>query len=493
MIASEFNLNESHSQKAVAEASAFKTTPAVESRLRKDLTKLPWITIDDELARDFDDAIFVEKNKNQYSLWVAIADVSYYVTPGSALDQEAEERSTSVYFPEKAFHMLPHELSENLCSLKPHEPRFALVAKIDYDLEGQKKGVTLIQALIQSKRRATYKEIHAEWVKNTGNQNWEYAPHFALYQLIRKKRRERGSIDFEFPEASIRVDSHGEPFAIENRARLESHRLIEEFMIAANESVTEWALHRKIPFIYRIHEEPSLVSLQKFQTLATSVGVDCTLKIPVSPGDIASAMKIFEGHSAQSLLTTSLLRAMKQATYSATHTLHFGLASTAYTHFTSPIRRYPDLIVHRLIRSILEGSLSQHSLSKKKTEDMNLRLSLLCTHCSFRERLATEAEREAIKLKQVRFMMKHIGESYESKIVGITPTGVFVQVADPFVEGLILMESLLKEAPYEFIEEKMILFERRQKKTLTIGDILPVKVVHASLERRQIDFEVHRR
>ncbi|NDD93028.1 VacB/RNase II family 3'-5' exoribonuclease, partial [bacterium] len=393
MIAAEYGLIEEHSKEAESEARSFRLeVPGKDLDGREDLRQVPFITIDGETARDFDDAVYVERRKSGYRLWVAIADVSHYVTPGTALDKEALSRGTSVYFPERAFHMLPHALSTHLCSLRPHEPRLAMVCWIDYDRSGRPHDVDVMEAVIESKRRATYTEIAQEFTEHGQDKDWQYRPHFELYQLIRKSRVDRGSIDFDLPEADVLVDAQGEPQEIVNRSRNDAHRLIEEFMIAANEAVTRWMMERQWPFVYRIHDEPSLASLQKFEALAATVGIQVNLSSgEVSPKKLAEVVRRVEGHAAQDLINMALLRSLKQAIYSSTHGIHYGLASEAYTHFTSPIRRYPDLVVHRLIRWALDvqkGALK--SLKKQERDDLEEELGEVSEHCSYRERVAAE-------------------------------------------------------------------------------------------------------
>jgi ribonuclease R len=490
MIAAEYGLVEEHSKEAEAEARSFHLEiPGRDLDGREDLRHVPFITIDGETARDFDDAVYVERRKSGYRLWVAIADVSHYVTPSTALDREALSRGTSVYFPERAFHMLPHALSTHLCSLRPKEPRLAMVCWIDYDRNGRPQDVDVMEAVIESKRRATYTEIAAEFAELGKDPHWQYKPHFELYQLIRKTRSDRGSIDFDLPEADVLVDAQGEPQSIENRERNDAHRLIEEFMIAANEAVTRWMMEMEWPFVYRIHDQPSLASLQKFEALAATVGIHVDLtSAEVDPRTLAEIVRKVQGHAAQDLINMAMLRSLKQAIYSATHGIHYGLASEAYTHFTSPIRRYPDLVVHRLIRWALDvksGKLK--SLKKHEREELEEELAEVAEHCSYRERVAAEADREATRLKQVRFMKKRLGEQFEAKVIGVSETGLFMMIPDPYVEGLVPKDSLLDDF-FEFNEDKMILFGRRTRKSYRIGDRLMIQVIRADLDRRQIDF-----
>ncbi|MGZ3699841.1 MAG: ribonuclease R family protein, partial [Bdellovibrionota bacterium] len=395
---------------------------------------------------------------------------------------------TSVYFPEKALHMLPRALSENLCSLKPREPRLAMVAKMNFDRDGKRMDTEVMSAVIDSHRRATYNEIQAEWEAEGKNRDWQYAPHFELYQLIRKTRAARGSIDFDLPESELRVEPNGEVISIKNRPRLDAHRLIEEFMIAANEAVTVWMLERKWPFVFRIHEEPSLQALDKFQNLAATVGVHISLDKGHSPKVMADFVRTLEGHPAQQLLNTALLRSMRQAIYSSTYGIHYGLASEAYTHFTSPIRRYPDLVVHRLLRMAIAVEAHEKTMPHgKELEDLESELAEITEHCSYRERLATDAERESIKLKQVRLMIRHLGDEFEGKITGMMEAGFFVQIPDPFVEGMVSKDSLTDDM-YEFNEERMIFYGRRKKRTFKVGDKVKIKVERADIDRRQVDF-----
>ena len=492
MIAAEFNLIEEHSAAAESEARSHRLEiPGKDLEGRTDLREVPFITIDGETARDFDDAIFVERNKSGYILWVAIADVSHYVTEASALDQDARSRGTSVYFPERAFHMLPRALSENLCSLRPNEPRLALAARMEIDRVGKITKTDVMEAVIESRRRATYNEIQAEYESNRRGADvskWEYSSHFELYQTLRKMRSARGSIDFDLPEAELVVKPTGEVVSIRNRTRLDAHRLIEEFMIAANEAVTVWMMNKKWPFVYRVHDEPAEESLKKFQALAATVGVRFSLDGSASPKVISDIVRRFEGNPAQDLLNMSLLRSMKQAVYSSTHGIHYGLASEAYTHFTSPIRRYPDLVVHRLLRRALRVDKQKDPpLKVSARESLEKELSDICEHCSYRERLASDAERESIRLKQVRAMLERLGDEFDAKIIGMAAAGLFVSIADPYCEGLVSGESMTDDF-YQFNEERMIFYGKRKKRTFKIGDKLRVRALRADLDRRQIDF-----
>jgi ribonuclease R len=498
MVAAEYGLIEEHSEEAEREARSFTLeVPGRDLAGRDDLREVPFLTIDGETARDFDDAVHVERRKSGYRLWVAIADVSHYVQPGSHLDQEALSRGTSVYFPERAFHMLPTALSTELCSLRPNVPRLSMACWIDYDRHGNPGEVHVMEAVIQSRRRATYTEIASELEEHGKDSSWEFQPHFELYRLIRKSRSDRGSIDFDLPEADVVVDEKGEPIEIVNRGRNDAHRLIEEFMIAANEGVTRWMMQRQWPFVYRVHDEPALAALQRFEELAGTVGIPVSFSSgkhgpegSVSPKVLADVVRRVEGHPAQDLLNMALLRSLKQAIYSSTHGQHYGLASEAYTHFTSPIRRYPDLVVHRLIRWALRVEKRiEAPLKRHERDELEKELAEICDHCSYRERVAAEADREAIRLKQVRLMSRHLGDEFDAKVIGMTETGLFVQIATPFCEGMVSRDSMNDDF-YEFNEERMVFFGRRTRRTYKVGQALKVRVVRTDLDRRQIDFGI---
>lgn len=492
MVAAEFGLIEKHTEAAEREALAMKLEiPGKDLEGRTDLRSVPFITIDGETARDFDDAVHVERAGDKYKLWVAIADVSHYVKEGSAIDVDAYARATSVYFPERAFHMLPSALSENLCSLRPREPRLSMACSILIDRNGNFLETELFNAVIESRRRATYEEIEKEKIGNEGREGWEYAPHFELYRILLKTRIDRGSIDFELPEFETRVDKDGEPTSIQRRTRFDAHRLIESFMIAANEAVTVWARARQMPFVYRVHDVPSPEAMQRFANIAKSVGFHFVPpEDEPTPMDYAEIARSLSGHPAETLLNQMLLRSMRQAIYSADHGGHFGLASHSYTHFTSPIRRYPDLIVHRMLRLALGIDQGRHAkLSADEKDAIYEKLTEQCEHSSYRERLAAEAEREVIRIKQVRMMMKHLGEDFEGSVGGMNDRGLYVQLKDPFVEGFVPKE-LMEDDFYEFREDRMAFVGKRKRKTYRVGDPVRAQVVRADLDRRQIELKL---
>ncbi|MEK7689779.1 MAG: VacB/RNase II family 3'-5' exoribonuclease, partial [Bdellovibrionota bacterium] len=450
---------------------------------REDMRKVPFFTIDGETARDFDDAIHVERERSGYVLWVAIADVSHYVREGSELDKCARGRGTSVYFPERAFHMLPSALSEHLCSLKPNEPRLALVSKIQFDREGNPGKTTLHETVIESTRRATYTEIETEWKANRGCKDWALRPHFELFELLKFRRLERGALDLDLPEAEIKVDEQGEPVSILRRERWDSHRLIEEFMIAANEAVSRWMIAKTRQFLFRVHEQPDETAFEKFATMAAAVGAHYKSK-SFGNREVAAFLKSIAGRPTEQLLNYALLRSLKQARYNPENLGHFGLASTAYTHFTSPIRRYPDLVVHRLLRETLRGG------GEDQANETRAHIKEIAEHCNYRERLAADAERESIKIKQVRALAKHLGSTLAARISGMNPHGIYAQTLEPWAEGWISVERLPGGESFRFDEEKMVYYAKRSKMAFLFGDPIKVKVVRFDIGLREVELDI---
>ena len=365
-----------------------------------------------------------------------------------------------------------------------------MVAKIHLDRTGKRTKIEVMDAVMDSKRRATYNEIQAEWDVNRTNAGWEYKPHFDLYQILRKHRTKRGSLDFELPEAELKVDPSGLPISIKERPRLDAHRLIEEFMISANEAVTEWMMARKWPFVYRVHDEPSEIALGRFQRLAANMGVPVSFELGSLHMVLPELIERLEGHPAQSMLNMALLRSMKRAMYSAEFGRHFGLASPGYTHFTSPLRRYPDLVVHRLIRhALLVEQKREPALTEPTREKLQKKLDEITEHCSYRERIASDAEREAVRLKQIRIMLPHLGDEFDGTVNGMNDNGLFIKLADPFVEGFLPKDSLTDDQ-YEFNEERMIFYGRRKKRTFKIGAPVRVRLDRADMDQRIMDFSL---
>jgi ribonuclease R len=465
---------------------------------RKDLREIPFVTIDGADARDFDDAVCAKFLDNGHiRLWVAIADVAHYVKPGTGLDKEAYERGTSVYFPHRVLPMLPERLSNGICSLNPNEDRLALVCEMDFEADGSKIRHKVYEAVFHSKKRCVYEELqnYIDKPKEYGEAYPEDVKQsikalYSLYKAVQAQRTARGSVDLELPESKVVIGKKGEVLEIKRLERKDTHRLIEEFMIAANEAVAEIMEEHKLAFIFRVHEPPAEDAFQRFLDVANSFGIvipitkSKNLEQMITPHfyqEIASNIK--DSASAR-VLHFQLLRSMKQAFYSAENLKHFGLASTAYSHFTSPIRRYPDLIVHRLLKSFIRkdkriAQTAQGSIA----ED----LATAAQHCSQRERFAADAEREMIRMKQVRYAEAHIGKEFMGNICGINQRGIFVELQEVSLEGFVSADKL--GAGCEFIERAMTMKIGRTGRNLRLGDAIKVQIVKTNPHLLQIDLE----
>lgn len=445
-------------------------------------------TIDGADAKDFDDAVSLEKRPGGgWRLGVHIADVSHYVQEGSALDQEALARGTSVYLKSAVIPMLPFALSDHLCSLVPGQVRLTLSCIMDIDNDGRITNRRLCESAIRSNVRFTYDTVErilkgepmADVPADIQDDVREMG---RLALLLRKHRFARGSLDFDFPEPEVRFDAHGRPVSIQTKSRLESHKLVEDFMLAANESVAQ--LMSAGPFIYRIHETPDPAKLEKLTLTLRAVGVAVPKKI--GEGDPASVQQILnacQGKPAERLVEMLTLRSLKQAVYSAVNRGHFGLASKCYTHFTSPIRRYPDLLVHRLVRAML-----RHEKPKLPPKERTDRITEIAVQSSKRERLAVEAEREYFDVLKVRLMRERVGEEFDGTISGVTGFGFFVQLQEQFVEGLVRLANI-RDDFFVFDEVRMQLRGRRTGMMFQLGQKVHVKLAAANLAKRQLDLE----
>ncbi len=460
---------------------------------RVDLTKLQHVTIDGELAKDFDDAVFVEKTKDGYNLYVSIADVSHYVLPGTVLDSEAYERGTSVYFPGTVIPMLPKILSNVVCSLNPDEERLAVTVKIDFTKDGTPCRTTFCESVIKSAMRLTYTKVEMALMRNDKNTIKELKsvmPELVLMkelaEILAEKRDRRGSLDFDLPEPEVLLDLEGGVTGIVRSERLFAHRIIEEFMIAANEAVARYLSDNKIPALYRVHERPDKEKLIDFERLLHNLPLKHK-KIDASAQYLQSLLKSASGTQYEFLINKTLLKSMKQARYSASNKGHFGLASDCYLHFTSPIRRYPDLVCHRA----LKHALSNHKKGNKASHTLGMELESAASHLSERERVAMEVEREIEDRIKVFFMKDKIGEIYEGIISHITSFGIFVELSDFFVEGIILLSGLHDDY-YIFQEDKFRLIGRRTKKIYRIGDRVKINVVLADVEQNRLHFNLIR-
>ncbi|MCE3239968.1 MAG: exoribonuclease [Deltaproteobacteria bacterium] len=472
-------------------SSASFVVSADEIASRTDLRGLPIVTIDGERARDFDDAVYVRKTDEGYELYVCIADVAYYVSPATVLDQEAYSRATSVYFPDRAIPMLPEALSNGICSLNPHEDRLTKTACIEYSGKGEVIGSRFFNSVIRSRERMTYTDVRRILVDRDPATIERYAdlvPQFELMKeltlLIFDKRKARGNLDFDLPEAEIILDIQGVPEDIIRAERNIAHRIIEEFMIAANEAVARHLTAKELPALYRVHEGPEKESLEAVAPFLLSLGYRLPLKKDkIAPLEIQHLLEAARGKPEERVLNRVLLRAMKQALYQPENIGHFGLASRCYTHFTSPIRRYPDLIVHRM----LDKALRSEKLTGSAREDLSSYLVEAGKHTSDRERNAMDAEREMVALKKTQFMMDKIGDEFSGFITSLTNFGFFVELDSYFVEGIVKIASLTDD-DYYYYEKEYLIKGLRHGRKFRLGDNVRVKVARINAFRNEIDF-----
>ncbi len=475
---------------ALAQAEALpRDVMPEDTRDRKDLRDIPLVTIDGERARDFDDAVFVNKTRTGFVLTVAIADVSHYVPDGSPVDQAGLERGTSVYFPNSVVPMLPETLSDHLCSLIPGEDRLAIAVSISFDREANVRRTSFFKAVIRSHCRFTYKEVRCILVDRDRDliaKNRKHIKHLEwmaeLAGALSKRRCRRGSIDFDLPESEIVLGIRGNLEEIVRRERSIAHRIIEEFMIAANEAVALFLTKKEIPAIYRVHEPPDRDKVKEFVDFVQSLGMDIKLPEKISPKWCQKVLKEASGKSQEFMVNTVLLRTMQQAVYSSENTGHFGLASPTYLHFTSPIRRYPDLIVHR----ILKANMKRPRRRPVYTEEQ---LETLGRHCSVREREAMEAEREMFDRLKVRFMADKIGEVYEGIISGVISFGFFVELKDMFISGVVRLVDIVDDY-YTLDQDRQCLVGQRTHRIFRLGQTVNVRVKAVNVARMHINFEV---
>jgi ribonuclease R len=494
IIIHKYDLPHRFTSAALKEAQNLPHAPSShEYKDRIDLRRIPTFTIDGENARDFDDAVSIEREKDGgVKLYVSISDVSHYVKEGSPLDEEAYLRGTSVYFPDRAIPMFPPELSNEICCLHPKVDRLTVTVELRYDGDGERRGVQFYPSVIRSDERLTYTLVRKilvdgdeELKKKFGHLLPSLELMADLCQKLRQRRMERGTMDFDLPEPEVMLNLQGETEDIIRAERNLAHQIIEEFMIAANEAVAHFMEEKGLPFIYRIHEPPKKDSIDEFRRFISHLGYksirpDHGMRKDTdrSPKEFQRVLSDIKGKPEERLINEILLRSMKWAKYSAKNLGHFGLASDAYTHFTSPIRRYPDLMVHRLLKRVL---------SKRETKISEEVLANKADHLSNRERVAMEAEREILDRYRVRFMKDKIGEEFEGIISGMTAFGFFVELKDIFVEGLVRVTSLHDDY-YQYHEKKYCLVGERTHKTFRIGDKVKVRVERVDVERRHIDF-----
>ncbi|MBE9505150.1 MAG: ribonuclease R [Proteobacteria bacterium] len=492
-VIAEFNLPAVFPDEVVEEAiKAGEAVSESDVAKRVDLRQMTTVTIDGETARDFDDAVAVRREKNgNIRLWVSIADVSHYVKEGSALDKEAYARSTSVYFPDRCIPMLPENLSNGICSLNPEVDRLAFTAEMEFNDKGQCVDKSFYPSVINSNFRLTYTIVKKILVDGDGSLKEKYASILQhlntmeeLCDWLKSYRKNRGCIDFDLPEAQIVLDIQGGVEAIVRSERNLAHMIIEEFMLATNEAVASYLTRKKRPLLYRVHDEPEEEKISDFKEFIHNFGYHMKGE-KTSAKELSRVLGEVSGKPEERTINHVLLRSMKQAEYNPVNVGHFGLASKEYCHFTSPIRRYPDLVVHRILKKALTHKrLDDASRDKEKEQ-----LRIVGEETSTRERRAMEAEREIVSFLKTGFMVDKVGETYSGFITGVTSFGLFVELEELFVEGLIHVTSLHDDY-YLYDEKGHMLTGERRGKTFRIGDEITVYVDRVDVEKRQIDFKL---
>ncbi|MBW2474141.1 MAG: ribonuclease R [Deltaproteobacteria bacterium] len=487
----QFNLPYEFPDAVLAEADMVDTQVS-ESDLagREDLRALTFVTIDGETARDFDDAVAIQRMAEGYRLTVAIADVAHYVASGSVTDKEALTRGTSVYFPGSCLPMLPEALSNGICSLKPRVDRLVMAVELDFDARGRRTATRFCEAVIQSRARLTYTEVAAVLVESDPAVREELQALVGDLEVMRELaalrialRHQRGSLDFDLPEAQIQLDLQGRPENIVRAERNLAHRLIEEFMLAANEAVASWLVQQRKPMVFRVHEAPSEAKMAAFQEFIAHFNQGISIPTEgVTPKLLQGLLERVAGQPEEHVINHVLLRSLPQAYYSTSNLGHFGLAADNYCHFTSPIRRYPDLAVHR----ILKGQLSGHG--KVKADDA-VSLDEIASRSSSAERRAMEAERDIVNLKKCQYVADKVGEKYHGMVTSVHAFGLFVELREIFVEGLVHVSSL-EDDFYQYEEDRHRLIGMNRRREFTIGTPLQVTVHKVDLDRREIDFRL---
>ena len=478
-------------EKVVNSAATFKpTVPEVDKKGRVDLRELPLVTIDGEDARDFDDAVYCERSGRGWRLLVAIADVSHYVQPDSPLDKEAKFRGNSVYFPGRVVPMLPEALSNGLCSLNPHVDRLCMVCELFVTPSGKVKDYNFFEGVMHSHARLTYNQVSAMLIEEDEAVRAEYGeilPHleelYKLYKALRIQRERRGAIDFETTETRIVFGDQKKIQAVVPVERLESHQMIEEYMVAANVAAAEYLLKNKMPALYRIHDGPNEEKLDGLKSFLAELGLSLRSRGEPKPKHYGKLLEEVRERPDSRLIQTVMLRSLSQAVYCPDNSGHFGLAYEAYTHFTSPIRRYPDLLVHRALRHLINKQ------PKKKFSYQHSDMVSFGEHCSMTERRADEATRDAVDWLKCEYMLDKVGEEFDGMITAVTSFGIFVELDQIFVEGLVHVTSLQNDY-YHFDAIKHRLVGERSKKVYRLADQLRVKVVRVNLDDKKIDFEL---
>lgn len=490
-------IEEVHSEEAVAEAQSYgDEVPKELLRGREDLTHVPLPTIDPEDARDHDDAVWVEPTaRGGYEIWVAIADVSTYVRPGTKLDEEAEKRGVSIYLPDRAIPMLPRALSSNLCSLLPGELRLCLAVHAVVDAKGAVVRSRLVRGYMKSAAKLTYggvaralglsahppREPMAEELRDGLRAAYDCA------RTLRTRRMRRGALDFDLPEPVVRLDEEGNPTAVEKRSTDEgvkkAYQLIEELMIFANEVVARWLIEREVPGIFRVHLPPDSKKLERLAAMCELLGIELDLDETQTPKGLQRVLASFAKHPNAQVLNSLLLRSMKQANYDIENLGHFGLASQAYLHFTSPIRRYPDLVDHRILHAALAGDERARKRQLGRAADPET-LEAAAIASSSNERRAMEVEREVLDVYRCFYMIDHIGERYEGTISAFVGSGAFITLDEPFVDVLVRTEDL--GGTFEIDEDGLMATNARTGEALRLGERVLVEILDVAILRRQI-------
>ena len=455
---------------------------------RKDLRDWLMVTIDGEDAKDLDDAVSLKEEEGRYVLGVHIADVTNYVQENSALDREAFERGTSVYLADRVIPMLPHRLSNGICSLNAGEDRLALSCIMTFDSSGDMIDHEIAETVLNVNRRMSYNGVAAILAGDT--QDLEDEKIISMIQsmkklsdILRERRGRRGSIDFDFPETKVILDEEGRPVDIKPYERNDATKIIEDFMLMANETVAEEYYWRELPFLYRTHEVPDEEKIRQLSTFINNFGYHIHVRNEVRPKEIQKLLERVDGTPEEALISRLALRSMKQARYTTENTGHFGLAAKYYTHFTSPIRRYPDLQIHRIIKENLRGRLNEDRIAHY--EEI---LPKVAAQCSDRERRAEEAEREVVRMKKAEYMYSHIGEEYDGVISGVTKWGVYVELPNT-VEGLVHVADM-RDDHYEFSEQTYELTGQHTGKSYKLGQPVRVCVTDADKLQRTVNFEI---
>ena len=467
-------------------------TPAEIAR-RKDYRKVTTFTIDPADAKDFDDALsFIKLDNGHYEVGIHIADVTFYVKPGGVVDKEAYNRATSVYLVDRTIPMLPEKLSNNLCSLRPKEDKLCFSAIFEMDEKANVVESWFGRTVINSDERFDYEQVQAMIEGGEGPLKEEIMTLWGLAEILRKKRFEKGAINFERPEMKVEIDDEGHPVNVYQKISKESNFLIEEFMLLANRSVAEFVAkktgYKQPTFVYRIHEAPNAEKLGSLRSFAGNLGFKLgpTENTKQAAKSLNALLGDVKGSAAANAIEMLALRAMARACYSTDNVGHYGLAFPFYTHFTSPIRRYPDMMVHRLLTDYLAAVYGGHKLEKmpdKATYEM------WCQWSSAREQIATDAERASIKYKLTEFMQDKIGQEFDGTVSGLTEWGMYVEIEPTKVEGMVSLKAI-KEDYFTFDEEKYRIVGKLSKRTFTLGDKVRVRVLRASMEQKQIDYEL---